>query len=172
MCEIGRCRANAPGAGRAPVDDLVKIIQSTPISDHRFYQAVDYLKKIAGAKTAHGFRVLSQSGEFDEGKFVGLMYFADQCDPESLKVLNDHWWQFTIPSYVWEEAVFQFGNCQYRPATSNLVKALNAASLNVVDAALFSLKKMYPDGPKETETPVDTMKAWTEWLQTKNNRAQ
>lgn len=149
---------------REPVDELVKYIQTQSLTDVGFYEAVEVLKAIGGAKAEGGFRVLAQGKETGEGQFVGLMYFADRCDPESLKTLNEHWGKFGIPSFMWAEAVYQFGNCNYRPATENLVKALNAASFNLVDAALSSLKKMYPDGPREAATPEETKKAWSEWV--------
>ena len=97
------------------------------------------------------------------GSFGALMHFAKRCETWSLAALNDHWWNFGISSFIWAEAVEQFGVCKYQPSSTNLAAGLSAASLNVVEAACTSLKSMYPTGP-ECEPGLEGVEIWQAWL--------
>ena len=74
-------------------------------------------------------------------------YLAKQCSPTALRYLSNH--EFSISSFELSSTTELFGKCHYRPAIPFLVGyALQAASLNLVDAANTSLRGLYPSAPK------------------------
>jgi hypothetical protein len=74
-------------------------------------------------------------------------YLAKQCDPAALQYLTIK--RFSISSAELATSASLFGRCHYRPAIPFLVSyALDAASLNLVDAADSSLRALYPNVPK------------------------
>jgi hypothetical protein len=74
-------------------------------------------------------------------------YLAKQCDLPALQYLTTK--RFSISSTELATSASLFGKCHYRPAIPFLVSyALNAASLNLVDAADSSLRGLYPNAPK------------------------
>jgi hypothetical protein len=126
----------------------------------------DHAVAIGGPDVEAGLHRIAYSFDGSLGNYLALIHFASHCETRSLRILNDHWWKFGIPSYVWAEAVEDFGSCRFKPATANLILALNAASGNVVDAANVSLRRLYPDGPKP-EAGDAAVKAWTTWIDAK-----
>jgi hypothetical protein len=89
-----------------------------------------------------------------ENLYWPAMYLAKRCDRQALRYLNpgsksksiaD---KFSVSSAQFAETAELFGRCRYRPAIPYLVAiGLNAASLNLVDAADLSLRRFYPGAP-------------------------
>jgi hypothetical protein len=76
-------------------------------------------------------------------------YLAKECDPAALQYLSNTSHRFGISSYELSTSVVFFGKCHYRPAIPFILTyALDAASLNLVDAADSSLRALYPNAPK------------------------
>jgi hypothetical protein len=91
------------------------------------------------------FRVNQDDGE---DLYYPVNYMAKRCDEAALHRLATE--RFSISSLQLASSVELFGKCKYRPAIPFLVdSAINAASLNLVEAAQDSLKLLYPDSPKD-----------------------
>lgn len=108
-------------------------------------------------------------GPPDVASFEATMHFARSCSHRHLARLRAQWGQYDVPSFAWAEAVGEFGRCKYYPATPELVRSINAASLNVVDAACTSLREMYPNGP-DCSPDEESVAAWKHWLRSSTKR--
>jgi hypothetical protein len=76
-------------------------------------------------------------------------YLAKECVPAALQYLSNTSHRFGISSYELSTSVVFFGRCHYRPAIPFILTyALDAASLNLVDSAVSSLRVFYPNAPK------------------------
>jgi hypothetical protein len=99
-------------------------------------------------------RVLTERLDDGEHLYWPAMYLAKRCDLAALHYLDpgpnsqsiaDN---FSVSSAQFAETASLFGKCRYRPSIPYLVKiGLNAASLNLVDAADQSLRRFYPNSP-------------------------
>jgi hypothetical protein len=150
---------------RRPVQKLLTAVREASIADGKGLQAIHLLEQIKGPEVERGLRRIAETFDTDPGNYLALLHFADMCQTWSLQVLNSHWFGWRIPSFVWAGAVEDFGRCDYRPATTHLISSLDAASLNLVDAADDSLRRMYPNGPKAGVGEV-AISAWTAWVRT------
>ncbi len=77
-----------------------------------------------------------------------VYYVARTGDIEALRILNENYYQYGVSSWEWSAAVELFGEHRYEPAISNLVGSLDAVSLNVVEAAVHSLERLFPDAKR------------------------
>ena len=148
---------------RRPVKELLTAVREGNGADGKAFQAIQLLEKIRGPEVEAGLRHIAEPYDGNVGNYLALQYFADRCETWSLKILNDHWFDFGIPSFVWGQAVEDFGYCHYLPATANMISSLDAASGNLSDAANDALRRMYPDGPKGTVGDA-AVKAWTAYV--------
>lgn len=171
-CKVGsfsispaRCSklAKAEIMRRKPIRTLFVALKNGDMVDGKAWVAYDILKKIDGPEVEAGLSTIAHQNALDLDNFLALMYFADRCQDWALRTLNQNRWQYGISSFVWAEALADFGQCKYWPATPGLINDLNAASLNAVDAAYRSLRNMYPDGPHATDGP-DAVKVWKAWI--------
>lgn len=99
-------------------------------------------------------RVFAERLDDGEHLYWPAMYLAKQCDRAALHYLDpgpnsqsiaDN---FSVSSTQFAETASLFGKCKYRPSIPYLIKiGLNAASLNLVDAADQSLRRFYPNSP-------------------------
>jgi hypothetical protein len=99
-------------------------------------------------------RVFTERLDDGEHLYWPAVYLAKQCDRAALHYLDpgptsrsiaDN---FSVSSAQFAETASLFGKCSYRPSIPYLVKiGLNAASLNLVDAADQSLRRFYPNSP-------------------------
>jgi len=107
------------------------------------------------------------SSEINDTMYFCLNYLAKRGDKEALKILNDNYFQYGVSSFQWADTVQWFGKYKYRPAIPNLIDSLNAASLNLVDAAQESLEQIF-DGPHPKFKTIEEMKNYFEELYKKN----
>lgn len=171
------CGANAPAMSpahcaelatqeilrRKPLRDLLSAVQNGNIEDGKALKAIQLLDEIKGPDVDSGLRAIAVTFDTGFGHYLALKYFADKCEAWSLQDLNNRWFEFELPSFVWTNAVADFGHCDYLPETANLIASLNAASGNLVDAAYDSLRHMYPDGPMASFGDA-AVKAWTAYV--------
>ena len=148
---------------RKPVQELLTAVLEADVTDGKGLQAMHLLEQIKGPEVEPGLRHIAENFDANPGNYLALLHFADMCQTWSLQVLNNHWLEWSIPSFVWAEAVEDFGRCDYRPATNHLISSLDAASGNLVDAADDSLRRMYPNGPKEG-IGAPAISAWSAWV--------
>jgi hypothetical protein len=86
-------------------------------------------------------------GQDVEPYFYPLAYLAHDCDARALARLNrrvNFDKSFPTGCILFAPLVQDFGKCNYRAAAPNLALALNAACLNITDAAYDALHKWYP----------------------------
>lgn len=148
---------------RKPVRELLAAVRDADMMSGKGAEAIQLLEQINGPEVESGLRRIAETFTADPGNYLALLHFAEKCQTWSLQTLNRHWFQWGIPSFVWAEAVYEFGHCDYRPATANLISSLDAASGNITDAAEGSLRRMYPDGPKGSLGQA-AVKAWNAWI--------
>ena len=147
---------------RAPVSELLRALDNGLISDGSASVAASALERIDSPEVEEGFLRLAQGGRNGPNYFA-LMHFAHRCQPWALAELSEHGNRFSVPSYVYVDAIDAIGQCRFVPATGMLVLSLNAASLNIVDAAMRSLEAMYRGGPRGVRGS-EGVKAWHDWL--------
>lgn len=82
-------------------------------------------------------------------------YAARRGDRIALAQLNRHYFMYPVSSVQWASTVELFGRFGHRQAIPNLVNSLDAASLNLAEAALHALRLLYPDAPKIFTTSQD-----------------
>jgi len=83
--------------------------------------------------------------ELDLQSFFANKYLAAKGDLDALAQLNENYFLYAVPSFVWSEAVWVFGEQKYEPATCNIVESLNAAYLGLAEQAAIALKAIHPD---------------------------
>jgi hypothetical protein len=104
-------------------------------------EALDFMRRVVAARVDDG-----------EGRYYPLNYLAKRCEEVGLRALATGEFR-SQGGQQWATSVELFGTCGYRAAIPYLVdEALGDASLNVVDAAQHSLRKLYPDSPAEFES--------------------
>ena len=75
-------------------------------------------------------------------------YLAKRCDPEALKWFGTRN-QRSQSCMEYPSAIELIGKCRYRPAIPYLLQySLHDACLNIDDAAIDDLGKLYPGGPR------------------------
>jgi len=88
-----------------------------------------------------------------------LNYLAKRGDKQALEILNENYFEYGVSSVQWADTVQWFGKYKYQPAIPNLIKSLDAASLNLVGAAQSSLKQLFK-GPHPTFKTIEEMKIY------------
>jgi hypothetical protein len=71
-------------------------------------------------------------------------YLARRGDERALRVLNDNFREWEVSSLEWASVLRVFGQQHFYPATANLIESLDAASMNLGQAALETLMTLYP----------------------------
>lgn len=102
--------------------------------------------------TAFMRRVLAERPEDGETLYWPVNYLAKKCDPEALKELATGRYR-NQGCMQYEGSVRLFGRCKYRPAIPYLVEtAVYDMCLNIVESAVGSLQRLYPDVPSNVGT--------------------
>lgn len=87
--------------------------------------------------------------EVSEEAFYCLIYLARKGDKTALFILNKHYGSYPVSTQQWIKAVRLFGQWGYKEATENLLSNVDSMNLNLADAAIESLLKMYPEAPSK-----------------------
>ncbi len=134
---------------RKPVDKLLTTYTSSSDSFQTRLILQALLYHISDAKVA-GFMRKKLDSSAEEGNYYAAMYLAKTGDTTALSILNRHFWQWQVSSWQLATTAKLFGKFKFRPAIENLIKSVDAASLNLVEEALASLKRFYPRTPTFT----------------------
>jgi len=109
------------------------------------------------------------SEQEDEETYYMLLYLARRGSTNALDILNRHYFHYLVSSWQWSAAVTLFGKHKYKPAITNLVESLDAASLNVSAAACVSLGQIFPDAPKKFRDPDEAKRFYEERIKRSPN---
>lgn len=115
------------------------------------YQVILMLYEIEDPAVLGAFRRWLSDSEDDTDYWIAD-YLARHGDSSALASLNRHYFKYPVSSVQWAYTVRLFGRFGYRPAIPNLVDSLNAASLNLTEAAFDALSLLYPDAPRKFES--------------------
>jgi hypothetical protein len=127
---------------RVALEELLEALRRSHDSAQR--QAItDILYSREDARIAATFRSLLGDGE-DRAAYWMACYLAERGDERALAALNKSYHSWPVSSLEIATATRLFGDRFYYPAAPRLIDSLNAASLNLADAALKSLLKLYP----------------------------
>jgi len=129
-------------------------------SESRRWLVAGVLGNINDKRIYNAFAARLNDKEEEESYFIAN-YLAKRGDTNALAILNKHYYRYPIPSWQWSFTVELFGKYRYRPAVSNLVDSLNAASLNVSGAACNALHQIFPDSPRSFKGPTEAEKYFT-----------
>jgi hypothetical protein len=122
-------------------------------------RVVDFMRTIA-------FDNLPE-GQDTEEVFFPLDYLAQRCDQRALARLNrrvnfDE--SFPVGCMLWAPTLEAFGRCNYRAAAPNLVLALNAACVNIIDASEKDLQKFFPGSCQQTKSFEEEQRCYKKLL--------
>lgn len=157
-CKVSEFDAAEVLAKRARVQFLIQYYEKGDSSQRRVLamalskintpEVFTFVRKIA-------FENLTNAPDGDPRWYL-LEYLAERCDERALARFNrDQNWKdgYPIGCMWWTSTVRQFGKCQYRAAIPHLIEYTNTvACLNISDAALDSLSKLYPGRCRSTKT--------------------
>jgi hypothetical protein len=107
-------------------------------------------------------------GQDNDDVFFPLDYLARRCDQRALARLNrrvNFDKSFPTGCMYFAPTVAAFGRCNYRAAAPNLVLALNAACVNIIDAAEHGLHKFFPHACKQSHSIEEQERCYTKLLQ-------
>ncbi len=130
----------------------------TADQDERYY-LVRALSMINKPRVSEFMRSIAfenlPDGQDNEDVFFPLDYLARHCDQRALARLNrrvNFDKSFPMGCIYFAPTVEAFSRCNYRAAAPNLVRALDAACLNITDAALDGLHKFFPHTCKQAHS--------------------
>ena len=107
-------------------------------------------------------------GQDNEDVFFPLDYLAERCDQRALARLNRHVnfdESYPVGCMLWAPAVESFARCNYRAAAPNLVRSLNSACVNIIDAAQGGLHKFFPHACKQAHSIDEQQQCYTKLLE-------
>ncbi len=97
-------------------------------------------------------RVMDQQIAAGKAEYWPVNYMAKRCDPLALRELAKGTFR-NEGCMQYETSMKLFGKCRYKPAVPYLVDdALNDMCLNITDSGEQSLKKLFPDAPRNFRT--------------------
>lgn len=87
-------------------------------------------------------------------------YLARRGDQRALRLLNDRYREWQVSSLEWASVLRVFGQQRYYPASDNLIESLDAASMNVGQAALDTLMTLYPGAQRNDIATIREAQAY------------
>lgn len=133
---------------RKEIPTLVSACERSTDAKVRRYLIKRVLYEIDDPRVVESFGRQLGEEEGEDDYFVAN-YLAKRGNRTALEVLNRHYFKYPVSSLQWAYTVGLFGKYAYRPAIPNLIDSLHAASLNLVEAAIDSLRIFYPDAPEK-----------------------
>ncbi len=107
-------------------------------------------------------------GQDNGDVFFPLDYLARHCDQRALARLNrrvNFDKSFPMGCIYFAPTVAAFGRCNYRAAAPDLVLALNAACVNIIDAAEEGLHKFFPHACKQAHSIEEQQGCYAKLIQ-------
>ena len=135
-------------AARHEVNFLLNQLNATNSPEGREWLVSDALFSINDRRIYNAFSERLSDDEGRDSYYIAL-YLAERGNVRALATLNRHYFNYPVASFEWAEAVDAFGKFRYMPAASNVVDSLDAASFNLVGAALSALQNMFPNSPRQ-----------------------
>ncbi len=100
----------------------------------------------------------------EERTYFALKYFAEVGTPWALRILNCNYDRWPVSSMERADIVSLFGTYKYYPSTPNLAATIDAALVNLGDAALTGLEVMFPEGRKDFRGPEEATTYWKRYV--------
>jgi len=151
--EINPTSVQEQAGKQIAVEKLLQALrQSSDLTQRK--AIVDIVYRRENAAIAETFRSMIGSGD-DEASYWMACYLAEHGDGRALEILHEHYGTWPVSSLELATAARLFGDRLYYPAAPELIESLDAASLNLADAALKSLIKLYPGAkPEDIDSPA------------------
>jgi|SRR5580704_5140263 hypothetical protein len=157
--------------GQRKHPDLLISAYSSADQRQRYY-LVRALSMINKPKVTEFMRSIAfenlPEGQDNDDVFFPLDYLARHCDQRALARLNrrvNFDKSFPMGCIYFAPTVESFAHCNYRAAAPNLVLALNAACVNIIDAAEDGLHKFFPHACKQAHSIDEQQSCYTKLLQ-------
>jgi hypothetical protein len=100
----------------------------------------------------------------EERTYFALKYFVEVGTPWALRILNCNYHRWPVSSMERADIVSLFGRHKYYPSAPNLAATIDAALINLGDAALTSLELMFPKGRKDFKGPEEATNYWKRYV--------
>jgi len=143
-------------ARRRPITRLLLAYRRSHDPDQRRF-LLDVLYRIDSPRVARFMR-REATRDPSEIAFFANEYLARRGSDRSLGILAKNFHTYPVSSQQAAATACLFGTFRYRPAIPVLVSCLRAASLNLQEAALASLRRLFPDTPAEFPSSEDAIR--------------
>lgn len=149
-------------AKRGPVDRLAAAFAQTddPLQRRLIFEVLVNLRSAPSLAALRS----SATQQTEEANYLANLYFAQRCDTAALANLNANYGRYSVSSLELASVAKAFGDCDYKAAVPNLVRSVDAASLNLGGAAHLSLQKIYPHAKIDAPDPETAKKSWQHYL--------
>lgn len=141
---------------RRPITRLVQAYRHSPDPDQRRF-LLDVLYRIDSPRIARFMR-REATREPSETSYFANSYLARRGSRRSLGILARNFHAFPVSSLQMSATARLFGTLCYRPAVPALVSCLRAGSGNLQEAALASLRMLFPGAPAEFQSTEDAIR--------------
>jgi hypothetical protein len=158
------------------LDDVVaELVRRRPYSDllNAFASSLDFVQQtwivevlahLRSPEADSALKVFATEPDSDYTQYLALKYFAESGASWALAILNCHYFNYPVSSLEWSAIVTLFGEYRYYPAGLNLANTLNAALVNLGDAAEQSLIALYPEAHPDYHSPEEASKFWMRYV--------
>lgn len=154
---------------RGELDLLLASLDASTNEDVRKWLVSGVLYHIDDRRIYDAFATRLDDKKVEESYYIAL-YLAKRGNTAALATLNKHYFHYPVSSWQWSYTAQLFGKCRYRPAASNLVESLDAASLNLSAAACNALHEIFPDSPGQFSGPTEARNYYIKRLSEAPNR--
>lgn len=130
---------------RRPVKEALMVVTNSTDA-HLRLNLYRVLSSLDDPLIVEAFRK-SNITEVNEESFYCLVYLARKGDKTALSTLNKNYGKYPVSTQQWIEVVKLFGQWNYKEATQHLLSTVDSMNLNLADASIESLLKIYPKAP-------------------------
>lgn len=152
---------------RRPVKEALLVFANST-DEHLRLNICRVLSSLDDPQIEEAFRK-SNIAEVNEEAFYCVIYLARKGDKTALFWLNKHYGDYPVSTQQWIEAVRLFGQWGYKEATEHLLATVNSMNLNLADAAIESLLKIYPEAPSKFNGYEDAKNKLEQYLHNMNS---